>query len=481
MIRRDEPLLERDAKPSKRQQIFAAFSATLGGGSVGTSFAFTSPAGPKLMNPVSEEDGALRLDEVQLDIFSSCLPLAAALGALLSGYCMSKWGRKFTVLGSAAVSIVGWLPIALGPSFPLLMFGRILNGIGTGGLTVAVPAYVGEIASPSIRGTLSSCFSVMVTLGNLFVFGLGAVVLSWRCLAAVSATPAVLCLIFMFFRKESPQFLSMKNRHREARDALQHFRGKDYDITEEYTKMQEFVANLSQNSGSLKDILLPHNLKPASICCAVLFFSQVSGVTPMILNLWTVFEEASAGISDDLSTIIIGIVQLVATLLSVAVIDRAGRKLLLVVSSCVMCLSLATLGDYFYLAQQSQDWARDTLGWLPLTCLILYFAALNTGFFPVQYVLIGELLTPEVKGIFGSISIIVSSVSGFLVSLTFELMQYELGIYGTYWFYALMCFLALLFSVIFVPETKGRTMQEIAGYFGNPSVDSLRNVVSTQS
>ncbi|XP_066964846.1 facilitated trehalose transporter Tret1-like [Macrobrachium rosenbergii] len=469
MRRRDSLLIERDQKPSKGTQIFATFSAALAGASIGTSFGYTSPAGPRLKNPISEADGKLQLDAVELNIFGSCLTLAAALGALLCGFCMSRWGRRITLLGAAVVSIIGWFPIALGTSFPLLMFGRILNGIGTGAVTVVGPAYIGEIASPAIRGSLGACFPVMITVGNIFVFGLGSVIFSWRGLAAISATPAILCFICMFFSKESPQFLIMKARHQEARDALQYFRGKDYDVSEEFVSMQAFVDDLNQKNGSFRDLLLPHSMKPAVICCTVLFFSQVSGMTPMILNLRTVFEEASSGIQEDLSTIIIGVVELVFTLVSVGLVDRAGRKLLLVASSAVMCLSLAVLGAYFYLAQQNKEWARETLGWLPLTALILFFAALNAGFFPVQYILIGELLTPEVKGVFGSISIMVSSISGFVVSVSFEPMQNEIGSYGTYWFYAFMCLLALFFSVIVVPETKGRTMQEIASYFGNPS------------
>ncbi|XP_064080096.1 facilitated trehalose transporter Tret1-like isoform X2 [Macrobrachium nipponense] len=455
--------------------------ASLAGASVGASFGYTSPAGPRLKNPISEADGKLQLDAIELNIFGSCLTLAAALGALLCGYCMSRWGRRVTLLGAAAVSIIGWLPIAFGTGFPLLMFGRILNGIGTGAVTVVGPAYIGEIASPSIRGSLGAWFPVMITIGNIFVFGLGSVIFSWRGLAAVSATPAILCFIFMFFNKESPQFLVMKARHQEARDALQYFRGKDHDISEEFASMQAFVDDLNQKGGSFRDLLLSHNMKPAAICCTVLLFCQLSGMTPMILNLWTVFEEASTGIQEDFSTIIIGVVELVFTLVSVGLVDKVGRKLLLVVSSTVMCLSLAVLGAYFYLAQQSQEWARETLGLLPLTALILYFAALNAGFFPVQYILIGELMTPEVKGVFGSISIMVSSISAFVVSVSFEPMQNAIGSYGTNWFYASMCLLALLFSVIVVPETKGRTMQEIASHFGNPSALSSRNTGATQS
>ncbi|XP_066964859.1 facilitated trehalose transporter Tret1-like isoform X2 [Macrobrachium rosenbergii] len=451
------------------------FAAALAGASAGASFGYTSPAGPRLKNPISEADGKLQLDAIELNIFGSCLTLAAALGALLCGFCMSRWGRRVTLLGAAVVSIIGWLPIALGTSFPLLMFGRILNGIGTGAVTVVGPAYIGEIASPAIRGSLGACFPVMITVGNIFVFGLGSVIFSWRGLAAICATPAILCFICMFFNKESPQFLIMKARHQEARDALQYFRGKDRDISEEFGSMQAFVDNLNQKNASFRDLVLSHNMKPAVICCTVLLFCQLSGMTPMILNLWTVFEEAASGIQEDLSTIIIGVVELVFTLVSVSLVDRAGRKLLLLVSSAFMCLSLAVLGAYFYLAQQNKEWARETLGWLPLAALILYFAALNAGFFPVQYVLIGELLTPEVKGVFGSISIMVSSISGFVVSVSFEPMQHAIGSYGTYWFYALMCLLALLFSVIVVPETKGRTMQEIASHFGNPSALTSSN------
>ncbi|XP_064080104.1 solute carrier family 2, facilitated glucose transporter member 8-like isoform X2 [Macrobrachium nipponense] len=386
-------------KPSQRTQIFSALSATLAGLAHGTVTTYTSPAGPKLQNPVSPLDGDLRLSKLEYDFFSSSICLAGAVGALCFGYVMNKWGRKISLMVTAAVITIGFAMIAAGPNFPVLMIGRLLTGFGQGGALLTVPSYIGEIVAPNIRGAL----------------------------------------------------------------------GEECDINDEFDKMEKFVEELKQNRGSFKDLLLPHNFKPAAICFMVLFLDQASGIMPLLLNLRTIFTEASASVSDDLSSIITGIVQCLACVFSVFVIDKTGRKPLLIMSSAVMCLSLVALGDYFYLKEESSEWARATLGWLPLTCLVLFMSAMNGGFFPVLYVLMGELITPEARGIAGGIAIMLSSVSGFAVSITFHPMQEAMGMYGVYWFYGSMCFGALLFAVVVVPETKGKTMQQIASYFNNPA------------
>ncbi|XP_064080101.1 solute carrier family 2, facilitated glucose transporter member 6-like isoform X1 [Macrobrachium nipponense] len=456
-------------KPSQRTQIFSALSATLAGLAHGTVTTYTSPAGPKLQNPVSPLDGDLRLSKLEYDFFSSSICLAGAVGALCFGYVMNKWGRKISLMVTAAVITIGFAMIAAGPNFPVLMIGRLLTGFGQGGALLTVPSYIGEIVAPNIRGALAACFSVMINFGNLWAYVFGAIIPSWRWFTGVNAIPALLCFVCVCFIKESPQFLLLKQKPEEARKTLQYFRGEECDINDEFDKMEKFVEELKQNRGSFKDLLLPHNFKPAAICFMVLFLDQASGIMPLLLNLRTIFTEASASVSDDLSSIITGIVQCLACVFSVFVIDKTGRKPLLIMSSAVMCLSLVALGDYFYLKEESSEWARATLGWLPLTCLVLFMSAMNGGFFPVLYVLMGELITPEARGIAGGIAIMLSSVSGFAVSITFHPMQEAMGMYGVYWFYGSMCFGALLFAVVVVPETKGKTMQQIASYFNNPA------------
>ncbi|XP_068206135.1 facilitated trehalose transporter Tret1-like [Palaemon carinicauda] len=465
----EEKSTAEDVKASKGKQIFCALSATLAGVTLGTVTGFTSPAGPKLLNPDNPADGDLRLSELQYDFFSSCITLAGAFGVLLFGYFLNKWGRKISLLVTAASVFLGFVMIAAGPNFPVLMVGRIINGIGQGGAIVTVPAYIGEIATPDIRGTLACCFSVMINVGNLWAFVFGAIIPSWRWFAGVNAIPSVLCFVCVIFIKESPQFLLLKKRPKEARKTLQYFRGDSYDVSHEFEEMEKFVEELKENHSSLRDLLLPYNFKPAVICLTILFLDQATGIMPLLLNLQSIFMEASASVSDDLSSIITGIVQCVSSVISVFIIDRVGRKPLLIVSSSAMCLSLVALGNYFYLKEEDAEWTRSTLGWLPLTCLMLFMSGMNGGFFPVIYTLMGELLTPEVRDIVGSVSVMLSSVSGFVFSITFHPMQDAMGMYGVYWFYGIMCFVALLFCVVFVPETKGKTTQDIARHFGNPA------------
>lgn len=455
-------------KPSRGTQYFATLAATTGVMAGTTVFGYTSPAIPRLLDPTAPADGSLTITQGQANWFSSSIMLALFIGALISGYGMKKLGRKPAILLTCIIFIISWVLVGAAQNFAMLMVGRVISGLCIGATTVVIPTYIGEIASADIRGMLGSGVQVVGSIGTLWSFTTAAFIPSWRWLTVPMAVPAVLCIILMIFVKESPLHLLSEGKDQQALAALQFFRGQSYDCGLEMEDMKQFLEETKQNKASVKDLLKPYNLKPFIICIFIFVFNQFSGIIPVTLNLYSIFQAAGTSISENMSSIIIGLVQLGASAVAALLMDRAGRKLLLIISASAMALSHAALGDFFYLKEQDSEWATETLGWLPLTSIITFIIATSIGFLTIQWVMLGELFSPEVREVAASIVMVPNSILGFIISLTFIPMQDAIGAYGVYWFYGGMCVLALIFSVLFVPETKGKTIHEISIYFGGP-------------
>ncbi|MPC12151.1 Solute carrier family 2, facilitated glucose transporter member 8 [Portunus trituberculatus] len=210
--------------------------------------------------------------------------------------------------------------------------------------SLVVPTYIGEMASVDIRGALGSGFQLMVVVGILYAYLFGAVIDNWRLLAVVCAIPSVIYGLLAFFVKESPTYLLTRGKEKEARQALQALRGKEYNIESEFKRLCETQEALTRNHMTWRDLKQPHILKPVVICLMVMVFQQSSGVNAVLFNLGTIFKEAGVGMAENISAIVVGTVQVVATGIAAPLLDRAGRKILLTGSAAVMALSHSTCG-----------------------------------------------------------------------------------------------------------------------------------------
>ncbi|MPC19519.1 Facilitated trehalose transporter Tret1 [Portunus trituberculatus] len=178
---------------------------------------------------------------------------------------------------------------------------------------------------------------------------------------------------------------------------------------------------------------------------------------------------AGSNISDDVSSIVVGAVQVIATFLATVLMDKAGRKLLLIASSSIMALSLVALGEFFYMKMEDESWATKNLGWLPLASLMVFIFAFSIGFGPIPWLMLGELFSPDVKEIAASQSTMFNWSLSFLVTFIFSPLESALGDAGLYWLFSGLCVVSLLFCTTLVPETKGKTLEEITASFGAPA------------
>ncbi|KAG0712649.1 Facilitated trehalose transporter Tret1 [Chionoecetes opilio] len=455
-------------KAARTPQYVAALSATLGAMALGTVLGFSSPAGAQLKANSTSHD-SLHLTTQQISLFSSLMNVGALMGGPVGGLCLNALGRRGTMLASVLPFIAGWLLIVFAQNFAMLVAGRMVTGLCAGVTSITVPTYIAEFSSADIRGTLGSSFQLMVTLGVLYSYVLGAVLPSWRWLAGLSLAPVSVYCVLMLFAKESPSYLLLKGQEERAAAALQHFRGKEHHIQTELDGMRAAVEERRRNKASLKDLLKPYVLKPLFISFGLMFFQQFTGVNGLLFNLTNIFQSAGSSIPDDISSIVVGVVQVAATFLATVLMDRAGRKLLLIVSSSVMALSLVALGEFFYLKSEDAVWARDSLGWLPLVSLMVYVLAFSIGYGPIPWLMMGELFSPDVKELAAGQATMLNWTLSFVVTFIFTPMQLSLGDAGVYWLFSALCVLNLVFCVSVVPETKGKTLGEISALFGAPT------------
>lgn len=339
------------------------------------------------------------------------------------------------------------------------MVGRYLGGIGAGCYSYVVPIYVGEIASKEVRGKLLSMFIFTVNSGVLFVFIIGNYT-SLLVLNIVSGSVPVLYTIAFQFLPESPPYLITKNNETEALKSLRILRGKSYDSQSEVNALKKNHETLLAQKKSFSEVFKTKSTKKAfMIMMCLFFFFQASGMNPIVYYTSVIFDNAGTGLDTRIATIIVALVQLSGSSVTFILVDRFGRRKLLIVSNIFNCLALTGVATYFVLQESGKN--VDNLGWLPITSLCVYIGSFSMGVGPVTYVLLGELFLQDAKAYVAPIGQLCSSLISAIVGLTFPMLTYGIGSGPTFFMFDAFCALALIFSIFVVPETKGKTTTEI--------------------
>ncbi|XP_068227374.1 facilitated trehalose transporter Tret1-like [Palaemon carinicauda] len=409
-------------KPKHGTQYFAAFAACLNAMAVGAAIGYSSPASAALRTPKNESDvieGKFYLTEGENNWFAGSLSIGALFGCMIAGLCLNYIGRRGTMLASVVPLIAGWLFIGFTQNLAMLIIGRILCGLTTGISSLAVPTYTTEYASKDIRGTLGTGFQLFVVIGILYAYIFGSIITSWRWLTLACAPVAIVFCVLAIFLKESPNYLLSKGQEDKARESLQYFRGKTYDIEPEMKYLSESLEEAKRNKVSLKDLKAPYIIKPLIITLLLMAFQQLSGVNAVVYNINIIFQDSGSEIPEDVCTIIIGSVQVLATAAGSLLIDRLGRKFLLCLSAAAMTVSIVCLGVFFYTKSQDSIWADDNLGWLPLTSLIIFISAFSIGYGPIPWLMMGEFFYPNVKEAAGSMATTLNWTCVFIITFTF--------------------------------------------------------------
>jgi SP family facilitated glucose transporter-like MFS transporter 8 len=427
--------------------------------SYGTWVGWPSAAIPKLQsnggkNPVTEDDASW---------IGSLMFVGFLCGTPIFGCISDKFGRKIAGLFIAVPAITSWLIITLCSSIHLIFVARFIIGLSTGGVLLVVPIYVGEISEDSIRGTLGSYLAIFGNIGVLFSYVVGSYTL-YHDFAIICLSLPVIFFVTFLWMPETPVYLLRRGKVKQAKRSLEWFRGgKGKDLEEELTKMSLSLREIQERNSYrnlYKDLLLDQGMRRALIIGIVVSATQMlSGIYVILSYTATIFQMTGSDLSPQVSTIIVGSLLAAASILACLLMDRAGRKTLLVSSEIVMAICLTALGAYFYL--QGQGFDLTNVGFIPVVCLGLHLFSFGGGIGPVNMVLLSEIFLPHVRSTSASISTFVMAFLAFVVTKFYTDLNNAIGIHGSYWFFAVCCFLGALFSITFVPETKSRNVYSI--------------------
>ncbi|QIB76040.1 sugar porter family MFS transporter [Halogeometricum borinquense] len=391
----------------------------------------------------------------------------AAVGAAVGGKLADRLGRRRLILISAIVFFIGSLTMAVAPNVPVLVAGRLIDGVAIGFASIVGPLYISEIAPPKIRGALTSLNQLMVTVGILSSYFVNFALAdseSWRAMLGAGMVPAVILAIGILKMPESPRWLFEHGKEAEARAILQQTRSGDVE-----KELEEIRGTVSKQSNTgLRDLLEPW-LRPALVVgLGLAVFQQVTGINAVIYYAPTILESTEFGNATSiLATVGIGLINVVMTIVAIALIDRVGRRALLLTGVGGMVVTLGILGAVFYLPGFSGG-----LGIIATVSLMLFVAFFAIGLGPVFWLLISEIYPLAVRGSAMGIVTVANWGANLLVSLMFPVMTANLGTPSTFWIFGVCSLVALVFTYALVPETKGRSLEAIEN-------DLRKNIAST--
>lgn len=377
---------------------------------------------------------------------------------------VQRLGRKLSLMAAAVPFVLGFTVIVAAQGVWMLYVGRALTGLASGVTSLTVPLYISETAHERVRGLLGSCVQLMVVLGIMGVY-LAGLVLDWRWLAVCSSIPPTLMLLSMCWMPETPRFLLSRGRRREAEEALRFLRGPEATVEWESARIEE--AAQEQGGGfQLSDLRDPGVFKPLLLGVFLMVFQQMTGINAIMFYAESIFEQAHFP-NGDLGSVLVGVVQVLFTAVAAVIMDRAGRKLLLMISGVCMALSTAAFGIYFYLLEQPQP--QTQLAWLALLSMGVFITGFALGWGPIPWLLMSEILPVKVRGFAGAVCVLTNWTMAFVVTKSFTDMMTLLTSAGTFWLFSSMCVLNLVFTTFFVPETKGKTLEQIEAIFRGTS------------
>lgn len=418
-------------------------------------YGWPSPSLPILLDehsviPVSNDEGS----------WIAVMPLLGALvGSLIVGVTVDILGRKRAIVFSSFPFFASWIMVAYSRSVIVLYSARFLAGIADGWVFTAVPMYIGEIAEPKIRGLLGTGVSVTWIFGILLINIVGSY-LSITITALISSILPIVTVLTFSFMPESPYYLLMRGKQEDAKKSLQILRGLN-DVESELARLSIAVKSQMTNTGKFIDLFtVKSNRKATFIMMMLRAAQQLSGSTAITFYTQPIFEEAGDEISSKVATIIYFSVQLVMAVISSSVVDKTGRRPLLIASILGSAVTLFIEGTYFYVKYYAM-FDVSKLSFIPVAALIGFVIIFSLGMQTIPILMLGELFPANVKAFALCLADIYFAILATLVSKFFQIMKDGFGIYVPFYAFSLSCLLGLACIIIFVPETKGKTLEDI--------------------
>ena len=447
-------------KNNKNYILFIALSAALGGLLFGYDTAVISGA-------IGNLTEYFHLTPVETGWAISSALVGCLIGAFFSDYLSNRLGRRATMLITAILFILNSVGTALPNSFTMFVIFRIVGGIGVGIASMVVPMYIAEIAPPKRRGALVGNYQLAIVIGIVVVYFVNYFIalqgdahwnlnIGWRWMFGSEIIPSILFLIFIFLIPESPRWLLQKGKSEQAVAVLEKINAPE-DVAQVQSEIQNSLEQ--EDKGQWNNLVNPIYKKALFVGIGLSILQQLTGINAILYYAPEIFK--SLGSSTDaslLETSILGVVNLIFTLLAIKWVDKMGRKPLLYIGSAGMTISLAAVGIFIY---------NEAVGNYVLPFLILFMASFSISWGPIVWVLLSEIFPNKIRSLALAISVFIQWVANFVVTQVFpsliENQWLKDNFNGAFPFYlfSLICLFSLFFVWKKVPETKNKSLEQM--------------------
>ncbi|XP_053972615.1 facilitated trehalose transporter Tret1-like [Hylaeus volcanicus] len=446
-------------------KIFAGLAAHSGQISVGLGQGFSAILIPQLLQ-------SNFADSSQTSWIASLGVVSNPLGSLIAGLCAEWFGRRSAIALASLPHAAGWLLIALSKNVPMLYAGRFISGIGMG-MANGLYLYVSEAAAPNQRAWLGSCGPVLVSLGVLMIYTLGAFT-TWQRAAAISIGPAILSLALTRMIPETPGWLVARGRSEEAKESLLWLRGPGSSTDREYQDLCEINLKREEKKENLvKALHMPSVWKPFLILVAFFALQQMSGIYIILFYAVSVLEDIDVDIdlNEYSASVGIGVIRLFASIVGAGLANSFGRKVLAFASGLGMAISAMGVAVAFRFKLPSI---------MSLICIGGHVGSSMIGFLTLPWVMTSELYPLRFRGPLGGITTSLVQMLTFATIKLYPDLRSLVGMESTMWMFGGVSLLGALFAITILPETRGRSLDQIeSGFSSKPAWDSAMQTLPT--
>ncbi|XP_058760258.1 polyol transporter 5-like [Vicia villosa] len=431
----------------------------------------------------------LKVSDTQIEVMMGIINIYSLVGSCLAGRTSDWIGRRYTIVFAGAIFFVGALLMGFSPNYAFLMFGRFIAGIGIGYALMIAPVYTAEVSPASSRGFLTSFPEVFINSGILlgyvsnYAFSKLSLQIGWRMMLGVGAIPSVILAVGVLAMPESPRWLVMRGRLGDAIKVLNKTSDSKEEaqlrlaeikqaagIPEDCTDEVVEVKNKNTGEGVWKELFIYPTPAVRHIVIAALgihFFQQASGIDAVVLYSPKIFQKA--GIKGDtnllLATIAVGFVKTVFILVATFNLDKFGRRPMLLTSVGGMVISLLTLAVSLTIIDHSEKKLIWAIG-LSIATVLSYVATFSIGAGPITWVYSSEIFPLRLRAQGAAMGVVVNRVTSGVISMTFLSLEKAITIGGAFFLFGGIATIAWIFFYIMLPETQGKTLEEMGESFG---------------
>ncbi|CAN8294901.1 unnamed protein product [Cochlearia groenlandica] len=404
----------------------------------------------------------LNLSVAQYSMFGSILTFGGMIGAIFSGKIADLIGRKGTMWFAQIFCIAGWLAIAFAKDTIWLNIGRLSTGFSVGIFSYVIPVYIAEITPKHVRGAFVFANQLMQSCGVSLYYVIGNFV-HWRKLALIGFVPCLLHVLCLFFIPESPRWLAKKGRDKECRSALQRLRGSDVDISPEANTIRETIE-MSELEGETKmsELFQRRYAYPLLIGVGLMFLQQLSGSSGVTYYASSLFQKG--GFPSAIGTSVIAMIMVPKAMLGTIIVDKLGRRTLLMASCAAMGLSALLLSVSY--GFQSFGILQDITPIFTCIGVLGHIVSFAMGMGGLPWIIMAEIFPMNVKMSAGTLVTVTNWLFGWVITYTFNFML-QWNASGMFFLFSMVSASSIVFIYFLVPETKGRSLEEIQALFSH--------------